>query len=335
MAKLTFTGRSKDGKRLLLVDESGQEHTLAVDARLRRVLAGAPDSNGQLEIPMESSLRPRDIQMRIRAGESPEAVAHAAGTSVEKIMAFAAPVMAERAHVADRAQLASVRRRASESGARTLGEAVSAQLRAHNVDPGSVEWDAWRREDGRWTLTALYDVAGRVGTATFSHDPRGSFVTVDDDDARWLVGDATPDATPDAAPDSAAATPASDDLAAARQRRLSAVDEDVPLGDDAIEMVTGEESSATPEETTMELSDTGLGAEQPVEAYLDEDRGEQDRDKDRDEDRGKDRDDRAPEPEREAAAEAPAEPKPKPAKKRGRASVPSWDEIMFGGGKGD
>ena len=25
----------------------------------------------------------------------------------------------------------------------------------------------------------------------------------------------------------------------------------------------------------------------------------------------------------------------KPAKKRGRASVPSWDEIMFGGGKSD
>ena len=42
MAKLTFTGRSKDGKRLLLVDESGQEHTLVVDARLRRAFAGAP-----------------------------------------------------------------------------------------------------------------------------------------------------------------------------------------------------------------------------------------------------------------------------------------------------
>ena len=113
MAKLTFTGRSKDGKRLLLVDDSGQEHTLVVDARLRRALTGVPDSNGQLEIPMESTLRPRDIQTRIRAGESPEAVAHAAGTSVEKIMPFAAPVMAERAHVAERAQLASVRRRAS------------------------------------------------------------------------------------------------------------------------------------------------------------------------------------------------------------------------------
>lgn len=320
MAKLTFTGRSRDGKRLLLVDESGQEHTLAIDPRLRRAVSGAPDSSGpdtsgQLEIPMESSLRPRDIQMRIRAGESPEAVAHAAGTSVEKIMPFAAPVMAERAHVAERAQLASVRRRASESGARTLGEAVGAHLRTFNVDPASVEWDAWRREDGRWTLTALYDVAGRIGTATFSHDPRGSFVTLDDDDARWLVGDTTPTEAP--------STPASDDLAAARQRRLNAVGDDVPLGDDAIEMVTGEESSASPEETTMELSDAGLGSEQPVEAYLDE------------QDTGDTPADEPARPASEPAAEAPAEPKPRPAKKRGRASVPSWDEIMFGGGKGD
>jgi hypothetical protein len=241
-------------------------------------------------------------------------------------MPFAAPVMAERAHVAERAQLASVRRRANESGARTLGEAVNAQLRAHNVDPGAVEWDAFRREDGRWTLTALYEVAGRTGTATFSHDPRGNFVTVDDDDARWLVGDAAP-----AAPTESAA----DDLAAARQRRLNAVSgEDDALGADAIEMVTGEETvpaeqtdEASPTETTMELSDASLGAEQPVEAYLDDSASE------------------APESSRaestgtdekvEPQAEAPAEPKARPAKKRGRASVPSWDEIMFGGGKND
>ena len=36
MAQLTFTGRSRDGKRLLLVDEAGQEHSLVIDARLRR-----------------------------------------------------------------------------------------------------------------------------------------------------------------------------------------------------------------------------------------------------------------------------------------------------------
>lgn len=309
MAQLTFTGRSGDGKRLLLVDPSGQEHTLVIDPRLRRALAGAPERNGQLEIPMESTLRPRDIQARIRAGETPEAVAHAAGTSIEKIMPFAAPVMAERSHMAERAQLASVRRRASESGARTLGEAINAHLRSHNVDPGVVEWDAWRREDGRWTLTGLYEVAGRTGAATFSHDPRGNFVTVDDEDARWLIGDAAPVA---AEPEE----PAADDLAAARRRRLTpAPDEELALGEDAIEMVTDGESDT---ETTMDLGPTPLGTEQPVEAYLDD---------------------------TSASSEAPvadevtedetdhtaSEPKARPAKKRGRASVPSWDEIMFGG----
>ncbi|MDZ5661956.1 DUF3071 domain-containing protein [Nocardioides sp. zg-1308] len=328
MAKLTFTGRSGDGKLLRLVDESGQEHVLVIDAKLRRALSDAPASNGQLEIPMESSLRPRDIQARIRAGETPEAVAHAAGTSVEKIAPFAAPVMAERAHVAQRAQLASVRRRASESGARTLGDAVTAHLRAHNVDPGGVEWDAWRREDGRWTLTALYDVAGRVGTATFSHDPRGNFVTVDDEDAHWLIGDIAP-----AAPSQAAA----DDLAAARQRRLSAVGDDPlagdagtddragasgdALGDDAIEMVTAESAN----ETTIEISDPSLGAEQSVEAYLD---GTDQTDAAGSTSTEDDRPGREPE---QPAADTRDEPRAKPARKRGRASVPSWDEIMFGG----
>lgn len=319
MAQLTFTGRSGDGKRLLLVDSSGQEHTLVIDARLRRALAGAsasngPSSNGQLEIPMESTLRPRDIQARIRAGETPESVAHAAGTSVEKIMAFAAPVMAERAHMVQRAQLASVRRRASESGARTLGDAVDAHLRSHNVDPSIVEWDAWRREDGRWTLTGLYDVAGRTGAATFSHDPRGNFVTVDDEDARWLIGDAAP---------VAAEEPASDDLAAARRRRMgTGAEDELALGEDAIEMVADGESAT---ETTMEIrgaspEEPSLGAEQPVEAYLDDTTGAHDAVTADTED---------------TTDEAPSEPKPKPAKKRGRASVPSWDEIMFGGGKSD
>ena len=327
MAELTFTGRSGDGKRLMLVDSSGQEHTLVIDARLRRALAGSPEGNGpprngQLEIPMESTLRPRDIQARIRAGETPEAVAHAAGTSVEKIMPFAAPVMAERAHMVQRAQVASVRRRASESGARTLGEAVDAHLRSHNVDPGIIEWDAWRREDGRWTLTGLFDVAGRSGAATFSHDPRGNFVTVDDEDARWLVGDAAP-----VAGAAGVERPASDDLAAARRRRLgtgSGPDDELALGEDAIEMVADEESAT---ETTMEIRGTALdesplGAEQPVEAYLDDTPASDD------------------EPTPGASTKpdevpAAAEPPAKPAKKRGRASVPSWDEIMFGGGKSD
>ena len=289
MAQLTLAGRSGDGQRLLLVDDVGQEFTLVVDARLRAALKGDDSRIGQLELQMESTLRPRDIQARIRAGETPDSVAQAAQTTVDKIMAFAAPVLAERAHVAERAQLASVRRRGSDAGARTLGEAVAAQLRQHNVDPNSVEWDAWRREDGRWTLTGAYSAGPRSGTATFSFDARGNYATLDDEDARWIVGDSAPDPALDSA---APAQPVDDDISAPAQRRLSAVPaaEELPLGEDAIEMVAGGEAV---EDDTTEIAQV------------------------------------------EDAETAEEPPAARPAKKRGRASVPSWDEIMFGGGKND
>ena len=117
MAHLTLAGVSDDGKRLLLVSDKGEEFTLDITPGLRAALRGDTSRLGQLEIQMESALRPRDIQARIRAGETPEAVAQAAQTTVEKIMPFAGPVLAEREHVAERAQRSSVRRAAGDAGA--------------------------------------------------------------------------------------------------------------------------------------------------------------------------------------------------------------------------
>ena len=240
MAHLTLTGVSDDGKRLLLVSAAGVEFTVDLDPRLRAAVRGDQPRQprdlrpGHLENQMDSTLRPRDIQTRIRAGETPEAVAEAAQTTVDRIMAFAAPVMAERAHVADRAQRSSVRRRAGDpgsvGGARTLGEAVAGHLRSLNIDPDSVEWDAWRREDGRWTLTGEYAATRRSGSAAFTYDGPGNYVTAENDDARWLIGESQPVAGDDEA---------RDDLSRARERRLTTAGEDeLPLGDDAIELVS-------------------------------------------------------------------------------------------------
>jgi hypothetical protein len=312
---LRFTDVSEDGARLHLVDEEGDEHVVAVDDRLRAAVlptaVPAPPARG-MEKTMESTLRPRDIQARIRAGETPEAVAQAAQTSVEKIMAFAAPVLAEREHVAQRAQRSSVRRSdgAAPAGVRTLGDAVATHLRGRNVDPGTVAWDAWRREDGRWTLTGDYSTTERSGTASFTFDAPGNYVTLDDEDARWLVGEAV----------TAAAPPArADDLQAARERRLTAVDDQLPLadslGDDAIDLVT----------------------EQPVEAFLD-DAPPTDPEVAREEAELREEATDAAAAEPAAETERPHHEEPparRPVKKnRGRASVPSWDEIMFGGSSG-
>ena len=314
---LTLAGVSEDRAQLLLADDRGGTYTVAVTPGLRAALRGAPRPR-QLETPMESALRPRDIQARIRSGESAESVAEAARTTVDKIMAFVGPVLAERQHVAERAQRSNVRRSAGESGpaggGRTLGDAVEAHLRSLNVDPDGVEWDSWRREDGRWTLTAGFALPVRTGTAHFTFDVPGNYVVLDDADARWLVGEAV-----------ASPAPSRDDLHSVRERRLSAVSQDeLPLGDDAIELVT-DPAPAEPVEPAEPAAEAAEAEpeqqEMPLDAFLDE---------------SPESDDPELRAEAAEAAAAEVEPEEPPArrtvqKKKGRASVPSWDEIMFGG----
>lgn len=318
--QLTPVTVTRDGSRLILVDADGNEFAIAVDDSLRTALpatsAAADQSRRSEKTSMSTpTLRPRDIQNRIRSGESPESVADAAGTSVEKIMPFAAPVIAEREHIADRALKASVRRRSADTtsgataSARTLGDAVAGHLKAQDVDAESVEWDSWRRQDGRWSLVALYTTPARSGTAELTFDPPGNFVSLDNDDARWLVGDLV-------VPERAAETaPVRDDLAHARERRLAPVPPTTP---------------ATPDGQVLpQPVDDALPIDEPLEAFLP----------------AAPVTPAAPQPQTEEEAPAATEQEPAPApepparrtpaKKRGRASVPSWDEIMFGGGSGD
>jgi len=140
---------------------------------------------------MESALRPRDIQARIRAGESPEAVAAVAQMPMERVMAFAGPVLAERDHVASLAQRASVRRRGGgDAPTRNLGAWVTERLRIRGVDPASAEWDAWRRDDGRWAVRVSYFAEeSDEKVAMFAYDAPGRYAVPDDDEARWLVGE--------------------------------------------------------------------------------------------------------------------------------------------------
>jgi hypothetical protein len=198
MREARLVGLSQDGKQLVLaMAETGEEFAVPVDDRLRAALRGDRARLGQLEIQMESALRPRDIQARIRAGESPEAVAAVAQMPMERVMAFAGPVLAERDHIASLAQRASVRRRGGgDAPTRNLGAWVTERLRTRGVDPASAEWDAWRREDGRWAVRVSYFVESEneaeqkdEKVAMFAYDAPGRYAVPDDDEARWLVGE--------------------------------------------------------------------------------------------------------------------------------------------------
>jgi hypothetical protein len=338
---LSLTGTSPDRRSLLLVDDQGAEFTLDITPGLRAAVrpetnAGTTTRVGPMETKMSSSIRPREIQTRIRAGESTEAVAEAAGTTVDAIMPYAAPVLAEREHVAQRALKASLRRTPAEGTAahtqsRVLGDAVAAHLRGAGADPADVSWDAYRRETGRWVLTGAYTTGGRAGTARFTYDAPGNYALSDNDDARWLVGDVLPEP----------ATPARDDLQQARERRLAVVPaEDLPLGGEADEQLPLGTTADAADAADPIAHDSADDAAYQAAAY--------DVDQALDLTLGADTETRVPEthdePIRATADETAAEAAHREAeterakhrrpvqKKRGRASVPSWDEIMFGGG---
>jgi len=346
---LTLVSVSRDGRRMLFVDAAGNEFTAEIDDRLRAALPADSPRRSEPPVNQPSTLRPRDIQTRIRAGESAEEVAAAAGTTVDKIMAFAGPVLAEREHMAERAQKASVRRRAGDPAgtARTLGDAVAAHLRTVGLEPeGVVVWDSFRRPDGRWKLTGEYSTSIRSGIAELTFDVQGNYVALDNDDARWLVGDRVT-VTSEVEP------PLRDDLQAARERRLQ-----VPAAGDVPTPPTAPPPTAAPPTTPPpaqppsepaasafeDTVETPLEADTPVEAYLFDDPvapSTQERKRtprgpapSSDSDSSDSSGGSVPEP--SAAEEAPAQPaKPRRTSRRKRASVPSWDEIMFGGGKSE
>ena len=189
MRTARLVGLSPDGKSLIVATDDGEELQMAADDRLRAAIRGDRPRLGQLEIQMNTSLSPRDIQTRIRGGESLEDVTRLAGIPLDRVERFAAPVLAEREHVAAMAMSASVRRRGETSGHRSLRITVTERLVTRGVDSDTVSWDSYRLDDGRWAVTADYTSGAENRHACFTYDPRGRFSVAANDEARRLLGE--------------------------------------------------------------------------------------------------------------------------------------------------
>ncbi|WP_151775305.1 septation protein SepH [Streptomyces abyssomicinicus] len=188
MPELRVVAVSNDGTRLVLKAADSTEYTLPIDERLRAAVRGDRPRLGQIEIEVESHLRPRDIQARIRAGATAEEVAQLAGIPVDRVRRFEGPVLAERAFMAERARKTPVRRPGENTGP-PLGEAVAERLLLRGADKDTVQWDSWRRDDGTWEVLLVYRVAGEPHTASWTYDPPRRLVAAVDDEARSLIGE--------------------------------------------------------------------------------------------------------------------------------------------------
>jgi hypothetical protein len=208
MQELRFVAVSEDGRyAVLAVPGRSARFMLPIDERLRAVALGQTSRLAQYEIEVESPLRPKEIQARIRAGETVEEIADAAGIAIERVRWFEGPVLAERAYVADQAQAASVRRHGDATPGPRLGEIVADRLKAFGADPEDAQWDAKKRGDGSWQVELAFITGGRMHTAEWVFDPRRRHVLpADDNAARMSLSGAEPPLPPSSPPGEATVT---------------------------------------------------------------------------------------------------------------------------------
>jgi len=187
MQELRLVAVSEDGSYLVLATAGrGTRFTLPVDDRLRAAVRGHFSRLGQFEIEVESPLRPKEIQARIRAGETAEEIAETAGIPVERIRWFEGPVLQEREYMAQQAQRVVVRRQGETSPGPPLGEIVTDRLGRRGVDLEEVEWDSWKCEDSTWRVRLSFFLDGRPYAAEWMFDPRRRNVSALDEEAARL-----------------------------------------------------------------------------------------------------------------------------------------------------
>lgn len=229
---------------------------------------------------------PREIQARVRAGASAEVIAADTGWPLEKVLRYAEPLLAERAFIAEQAQAVEIRR---SGGATTLAASAAAALGA---SPEAIAWDARRRDDGKWIVTATFaeKKATRIGHWTYDHPGRNLHPM--DDVARALMGVGSVDEAEGGQVDAVELIAERPKPAKARPRLVAVPDEP----DDTPAAAARADTVAIPHPSSLDAQADDEPPSTPPATH----------------------------PARKAAPAKPAKGK------RGRASVPSWDEILFG-----
>jgi len=190
MRPVRFVALSEDGHAFVLADEVGRLLALPIDERVSSALRvergaeGAPVAGVALQT--ASSLSPRDIQARIRSGDTADDVARIAGVPVDRVLRYAGPVLQERAMLAQHARRTKLK--TSEKG-QSLAEVVDARLSQHGIDTEKISWDAYRRDDGTWRIVASWPSGKATAQAVWELDKSRQLVSPHDDMAQYLCAE--------------------------------------------------------------------------------------------------------------------------------------------------
>ena len=184
MSELKVVGRASDGERIELVDGEGNSFTVKIDDSLRSALTERKLTAVSEDAPTFSI---KEIQARLRAGESFSEVARISGLPVNKIERYASPIMQERAWVIEQAEKSS-----PKGTSLALRELVVQRLAPRGVNMNQISWNTWRLDNGSWHLVLTYPSTDGNREATWTFDLNKRIFSSLDDGARWICGEEIP-----------------------------------------------------------------------------------------------------------------------------------------------
>ncbi len=186
MRELHVIALSEDGRSVLLAtskDARAGDFRVALDPRLAAAVRGDLPRTGE-EAVRDSALTPRDIQARLRAGETADQIAADAGVPVARVERFAGPVASERMRIIDQVQSGHVLHSRRGPSALPLGAAVEMHLATTAaLHPETIEWSTRREQEGTWLVELSYVARTRSRTAAWRYDPGSRSVTAVDADS--------------------------------------------------------------------------------------------------------------------------------------------------------
>jgi hypothetical protein len=186
MSELRLTGKNPEGTHLTLTNPIGEEFTVRISDTLRATVnqprLAAVAASDDVE-----TMSVKEIQRRLRSGETMDVIARDGRISVEKVERFAGPILQERVYILDQA-FAVVLRKESAREQETFQDVVISRLAPMGVDSDSLSWNTWRIDDGTWTIDLSYPNRDGHGSATWNFDLNRRSITATNENARWMLG---------------------------------------------------------------------------------------------------------------------------------------------------
>lgn len=185
MKDLRTVGRSEDGESLELHDLDGNEFSLRITDHLKSLVnQPSPSALRPVSASAGDEITIKEIQSRLRAGESMESIATSGHVSLEKVERYSHPILQERSYIISLAQRAELKKLKL-----SLLDAVTEKLAPRGVEMKNCEWNTYRNDDGTWQLLLEYPTRDGRGSAEWRFEVTKRRLESDDDGARWILGE--------------------------------------------------------------------------------------------------------------------------------------------------